>query len=270
MREINHGDSSTTLLSDKQYRSIGIAGGVLFGVTQDAPAIMEGDGNKVDIPEMSGDLTQFVFFDVDKNEGWSGTGLDLLYIANRNSGIRKYYYDGIKWVFVSIYNTTIANATGFVAITGNLEGGLPTFYGIKVLESDNSSYLIKVQDKTGPKENWNTTGKYPNVTELASAVGTEMFRGVAFAPGKKTPVSSKDITANAVNLTIKPNVAQNEIRVVLPENGVTTKVNVINIQGSNVLSTQGEGELTIDINDLPKGLYFVKTAEGAQGKFIKQ
>ena len=220
-REILHGTKATTLVSDKQYRSIGIFGGTFFGVTQDAIGAMEGDGIKLDIPEMTGDLTQFVFFDLDPAEGWNGTGLDALYIANRNSGIRKYYYDGVKWVFVSIYNTTIANSTGFVGLIGEVVAGKPTLYGIKILDADNTSSLIRIIDKTKPKETWNATGKYPDILELATAGSTELFKGLAFF-GKES-VATNDIANTQLALIISPSVTNDEIRVGLPtENASTT------------------------------------------------
>ncbi len=272
-REILHGDTKTTLLTDKQYRSIGFFGGTFFGVTQDAVAVMEAEGVKVDIPEMAAGLTQFVFFDVDATEGWNGTGLDLLYIASRDSGIRKYYYDGVKWVFVSTYNTPLtAVNTGFVGLTGTLEAGKPTLYGIKIADAENVSYLVKVQDKTPLKGNWNTTGNYPNVQELATAGSTELFKGIAFATGPlpTTPpiVGTKDLANELPALIIKPSVTNDQIQVTLPNEAVT-KINVVNMQGQVVMNAQGQGETTIDVSALANGVYFVRTAQGAKGKFVK-
>ncbi len=39
----------------------------------------------------------FVFFDTDNTIGWNGTGYDLLYISNSNTGLEKYYFDGTYW-----------------------------------------------------------------------------------------------------------------------------------------------------------------------------
>jgi hypothetical protein len=272
-REILHGDTKTTLLSEKQYRAIGYFGGTFFGVTQDAVGAMEAEGVKVDIPEMSGDLTQFVFFDVDPTESWNGTGLDQLYIANRNSGIRKYYYDGVKWVFVSTYNTPLtAVNTGFVAMTGTLEDGKPTLYGIKVAEAETVSYLVRVQDKTTLKVNWNSTGNYPNVQELATAGSTELFRGISFATGplptKAATVGTKDLTNELPALMIKPSVTTDQINVVLP-NETATKISIVNMQGQYLMNVQGQGETTIDVSALPNGVYFIRSAQG-NGRFVKQ
>lgn len=267
VREIAHGTTVTTQVSDKVFRSIGIFNGTFFGVTQDSPVLMEGDGVKLEIPEISGSLTQFVFFDRDPNEGWAGTGLDLLYIANRDSGIRKYYYDGLSWIFVSMYNSPIGGGLGYVAMTGQLEDGKPTFYAVKINDATNTSYLLRIQDKMKAKENWNVAGNYPNVAELATAGSTELFKGVAFTPGTTTNV--KDVAEKPAPLLIKPSITNDEIRVVLAENEAT-KINIINMQGAAVINTQGAGEMTIDVTALPAGIYFVKTAKGAQGKFVKQ
>lgn len=35
----------------------------------------------------------FVFFDLDPSVSWDGTGYDVLYLTNSNSGLEKYYYD---------------------------------------------------------------------------------------------------------------------------------------------------------------------------------
>ncbi len=271
VREIAHGTSVTTLVSDKVFRSVGIFGGSFFGVTQDAPVLMEGDGIKLEIPEISGPLTQFVFFDTDPIEGWNGTGLDLLYIANRDSGIRKYYYDGLNWIFVSMYNSPIGGGSGYVALAGRLEDKKPTFYAIKINDATNTSHLLRIQDKKNPKENWNSTGNYPNVAEVATAGSTELFKGVAFGPGKQPIImtATNDISSKPVELIVKPSVTNDQVTVVLGGNE-STKVNILNIQGERVISTQGEGEMTIDVTQLPAGIYFVKTAKGAQGKFVKQ
>ncbi|NDP20049.1 MAG: fibronectin type III domain-containing protein [Paludibacter sp.] len=46
-------------------------------------------------PNLSAD--GFVFFDLDPSIGWNGTGLDVVYVSNVNSGLEKYYWNGTDW-----------------------------------------------------------------------------------------------------------------------------------------------------------------------------
>jgi len=39
----------------------------------------------------------YVFFDIDPAVSWNGTGLDVVYVANVNSGLEKYYWNGNDW-----------------------------------------------------------------------------------------------------------------------------------------------------------------------------
>ena len=83
-------------------------------------------------------------------------------------------------------------------------------------------------------------------------------------------VATNDIANTQPALIITPSVTNDEIRIELPTENASTTLSVLNMQGANVLNTKGGGNVTIDVSNLPAGIYFVKTAQGAQGKFVKQ
>ena len=55
----------------------------------------------------------FVFFDLDPSVSWDGTGYDVLYLTNSNSGIEKYYYDvaNAAWLPVNSQYTLLISIT---------------------------------------------------------------------------------------------------------------------------------------------------------------
>jgi hypothetical protein len=266
-RIIAHGASTTTLFSPLQYRSIGIFGNKVIGITQDNPALMQADTLPVALPNITGDLTQFVFFDTNPTASWLNTGYDLLYIGHRNSGILKYYFDGTGWKFVSSYNTpAVAPNTGFVALTGEIEAGLPTLYGIKIIDASNESFLVKVQDKVANNVDWNATGNLPNVASLASASSTELFKGVSFAPTNAI-TATQEITAK--ELEIFPTLANDEIQINLP-NTKDVQLNFFDASGKSVMKSIGNGVTKINVSSLQKGMHFIRTDDGHTGRFIKQ
>jgi hypothetical protein len=266
-RRIAHGKNTSTLFSPLQYRSIGIFADKVIAVTQDNPAVMQADTLPIALPNLTGDVTQFVFFDTNPNAGWLTTGYDLLYIGHRNSGILKYHFDGTGWKFVSTYNTpTVAGNTGFVALIGEIEAGLPTLYGVKIIDATSESFLVKVQDKVANNVDWNSTGNFPNVASLASASSTELFKGVSFAPTNAI-TATKEITVE--ELEIFPTLANDDIQINLP-NTKDVKLNFFDASGKNVMKSTGNGVTKINISSLQKGMHFIRTDDGQTGRFIKQ
>jgi len=53
----------------------------------------------------------FVFFDLDPNIGWNGTGLDVVYVGNNSSGLEKYYWNGNDWKAVNTQYSLNVNVT---------------------------------------------------------------------------------------------------------------------------------------------------------------
>jgi hypothetical protein len=163
------------------------------------------------------EYTQLVFMDTDPTVG-DATGLDLLYIADRNAGIRKFFFNGTtsRWTPVGTdgaYNpTSIGTESRFYAITGRIEGGKPTLYAIKIDGANTAggvdyagSYLIRIVDNDTRTGNWFSTA---TATLLASTDNTTMFKGVAFTPGSADvvlPIELGSFKASLVNNTVQLN-----------------------------------------------------------------
>lgn len=275
VRQITHGTDSAVLFSPSQYRSLGRFGGVVYGSGLSPSKMYSLDAAGVQTEmTMSAlrnvpDYTQFLFLDATPDI----PGNDLLYVADRNSGIRKFYLNGINWVPVSdssgLYNTTFVNATGFWGLTGRIEGGKPTLYGVKILTVGGvytSSHLVKIVDNSARTADWNTTGNEPTATELAATTNLEQFKGLVFTPLR---TSVKTVAENSQPLLIKPSLTQDAITIVVTD-ALPTKVSIFNIAGQQVLTATAQGEHTLNVSALPTGLYIVRTATGATGRFVKQ
>jgi hypothetical protein len=132
VQNATYGDPSTlSSVLAKDCRGLGLFGGTVYAYTS-ASGTIEGGGNSITLPTPNADLTQFVFFDRDPAVDWAGTGLDLLYCADRNSGIRKFAYNGSAWTVVGVAAfgaVGLAPAGGVQTLTGRIEGGKPALYG---------------------------------------------------------------------------------------------------------------------------------------------
>jgi hypothetical protein len=276
VRKVVHGEDTAASYNTSQYRSLGRFGGVVYGTGLNSSKMFSHDAagvaTEMTIPGLKNgpEFTQFVFLDADANI----PGFDLLYIADRNVGIRKFFLSGINWTPVSdssgLYNTTVANGAGFFALTGKMEGGKPTLYGVKILVVSGvytSSHLMKLVDNSPRIADWSAAGNEPTVTELASTGDKEQFKGVAFTPTGRVPV--KDVAANQNTLIIKPTLAQDVVSIVL-NNEKETPLSIFNIAGQQVMVAKAQGEYQLNISTLPIGLYIVRTEMGQTGRFIKQ
>lgn len=184
------------------------------------------------------------------------------------------FLNGITWTPVSdssgVHNPNFGGASGFFALTGRIEGGKPTLYGVKINVVNNvysSSHLIKIVDNSARNADWNLTANAPTSTQLAFTDDKEQLKGVAFVPRRTTSTQSVSETKN--QLIIKPTLVENAVTIVL-SNESPTRFGIFNIAGQQVLSATGQGEHTLTVSELPVGLYLVRTATGATGRFIKQ
>jgi hypothetical protein len=205
------GDPSTlTSILTKDCRGIGLYGGTFYAYTAGTGTI-EGGGNSFVVPPqppataINGDLTQFVFLDIDPAVSWAGTGFDVLYCADRNSGIRKLVYDGSTWAAKGVAGFLaigLAPSGGVQTLTGRLENGKPALYFTKSTAPYSGSYLIKVVDNAGTGI-WDGAGLVasPTYTNLASTDATERFIGVAFTPGSSLslPVDLVSFKGSLIN-----------------------------------------------------------------------
>ncbi len=82
-------------------------------------------------------------------------------------------------------------------------------------------------------------------------------------------VSVKDVLDNMNTLTIKPNLVQETVTIVLNADKMTP-FSIFNSTGQRVMKTQGQGEQTVNVSALASGLYIVRTEAGQIGRFIKQ
>ena len=215
------------------------------------------------------EFAQFLFLDADANI----PGVDLLYIADRNAGIRKLFLNGVNWTPVSdssgLHNPAFGGTSGFFALTGRIEGGKPTLYGVKINVVGGvytSSHLVKVVDNAARNADWDLPANLPTSTELAFTDNREQFKGVSFTP--RRPTSVKDVAASANTLIIKPSLTQDNITVSVGEQ--MTPLSIFTISGQKALFMQAQGEAQISVSALPAGMYIVRTGTGKVGRFVKQ
>lgn len=254
-RTINHGTNAITLFNSTGYRSLELYGGVVYGSTISPSSIFSHDAGGVatelpfTLPAGTRDYTQFVFFDMETAVNWNSTGFDLLYVADRNAGIRKFYFDGANWTPVGLvgtatglYNTSFAGTTGFHGLTGRLEDGKPVLYGVKILGAYTSSHLAKIVDNSSRATDWNTAGNFPTATQLAVTDNTEQFKGIAFTPGT-VPLVVLPITLTSFNGSLINN---NALLRWQATTGVDAKEFVIERSKDGIAFTTA-GTVTVDI-----------------------
>jgi Secretion system C-terminal sorting domain len=225
VRTKSFGDgSNSAAYHTANYRSIARVSSLIIGVTgtvaaNAAPSIQivsSGSATTIPVATISNamELTQPIFFDVDATVSWNSTGFDLMYIADRNSGVRKYYWDGTTWASANaagtLYNPT-AGGTGWgiYSMVGRIEAGKPTLYAIKIAGANTSaaadysgSYLIKIVDNDTRTGQWTgaTGTELANVGVNAGGTNLEMFKGVAFTPGSTVslmPIELSEFNAKA-------------------------------------------------------------------------
>lgn len=274
VRKINHGEDTAALFAPLQYRSLGRFGGVVYGSSLSSQKMFSHDAagvaTELAFDGIAGaDYTQFVFLDADP----AIPGNDLLYIADRNSGIRKLYLAGSVWKPVSdssgVFNPTFGGISGFFGITGKIEGGKPTLYGVKINVVGGvytSSHLIKVVDNSARNVNWNIAPNLPTATELAATDNKEQFKGVAFTPQGSS--AAKDISVNDNTLIIKPSLVQNDVIIAVGDK--TTPLSIFNISGQQLINVAAQGDFRLNVSALPSGMYFARTGTGKVGRFVKQ
>ena len=277
VRLLNHGADTSTSYTLSQYRALGRFGGVVYGSSLNSTKMFSHDAAGVPTEMTFGPLragteyAQFIFLDADANI----PGVDLLYIADRNAGIRKLFLNGITWQPVSdssgLHNPAFGGTSGFFGLTGRIEGGKPTLYGVKINVVGGvytSSHLVKIVDNAARNADWDlAANNVPTSTQLDSTDNKQQLKGVCFTPRRPTAVST--IAEKSNQLIIKPTLADNVITVVLDETKVTP-LSIFNIAGQQVLQDKGQGEHLLNVSTLPAGLYLVRTGMGAIGKFIKQ
>jgi Secretion system C-terminal sorting domain len=191
-RVINH-TTSTQATTAGAFRSLGYFNNIMYATIGASAVVSSYDATGTTATALTfssaiagAEYTQMVFLDVDAGI----PGVDLLYIADRNGGIRKFYLSGTTWMTTTGAQgfSTGANA-GYFAMTGRIENGKPTLYALKIIPSGNS-YLVKAIDEVSRTTDWGVTGNFPIFGVLASTNNTEQFKGVAFTPNSSLNVSA--------------------------------------------------------------------------------
>ena len=135
----------------------------------------------------------YVLFDVDPTVGFAGTGFDLLYLGNTNSGLEKWYFNGSVWVAANTSSSPAdvnPTGSGISGITGTLIGGIPKLYVVTGNGTATNNQLLVITDNSSRTTtmvlNTNCTS-----TSLATAGANYAFRGVAFAPGSNVVLAAE-------------------------------------------------------------------------------
>jgi Secretion system C-terminal sorting domain len=206
VRTIPHGSSTSSAWTPgtgSGYRSINLFGGTVYSTQGASPVINSHDGTGTAtamtiaayaaLPAVSPEYTQMVFLD-SNNDG----AYDLLYVADRNSGLRKFHGSGTSWTPVGNNALGYSNGAGggYLALTGRMEGGKPVLYAVKIIAST-SSYIFKVVDNSLQTEDWTAPavpGRNATITLLASTGANEQYKGIAFTPGSSLNVIPVELT----------------------------------------------------------------------------
>jgi hypothetical protein len=207
VRTIPHGSSTSsawTAGTGSGYRSINLFGGTVYSTQGASPIINTHDAAGVAtqmtiaayaaLPAVAPEYTQMVFLD-SNNDG----AYDLLYVADRNSGLRKFHGSGTSWTPVGNNALGYSNGAGagYLALTGRMEAGKPTLYAVKIVAST-ASYIMKVVDNSLQTEDWTlpaVPSRNATITVLASTGNTEQYKGIAFTPGSSLVVIPVELMA---------------------------------------------------------------------------
>ncbi len=141
---------------------------------------------------------------------------------------------------------------------------------VELLPEPNIQLLLNA-DKV-PRSDGIGSGK--TTLEEATIVAAEECSGLI---GNKYQKSVEHASVNEANrIPIFPNPTSSTIHLQLPS--IPTTITLFNFLGEKVKEEKvslpagqaGGGEITMDVSELPAGLYFVRTGETTAGKFVKE
>jgi hypothetical protein len=197
-RQVNLGaNTSATFAGGAGYYSMLRLGGKSYYLNFQVPGYITDAGVATNLPSGAGtnalpnftgasEGTVFTLLDSDPAVSYNSTGYDLLFIAEKSSGIRKWYFDATNsiWVPAGIVNPTgtPSIAGGFYSVVSKMVAGKPELYAIKGVGSNNA--VFKIVDNAARTADWQT-GTAPTVTTIIPAGNNYTFRGLTFAPVNK-------------------------------------------------------------------------------------
>lgn len=108
------------------------------------------------------------------------------------------------------------------------------------------------------------SGEYTVILKASNVSGTNSYsRTVMVTPGNCVGVN--ETSGLESNLNLFPNPASSKLKVTLPANGDSHRIQVINVVGSIVHEEIASGrESTIDVSMLQKGIYFITVDNGTE------
>jgi len=258
-QNIVFGATATTPYAASANRGLGTFGGKIFQVSQSG--VVQQDNVNLNLTNTTGTLTEIVVLDVDATIA----GLDLMYIGDRDNGILKYYFNGTSWIYAGVANGAIVPG-GFNALTGRVEGGKPTLYGIKIDNTDNfttDSQLVKVVDDLARTEDWSIAGgaSFTSLIHLTSNP-TKMMRGVCFTPNTTLLSTNNNDISITSDIILFPNPSKgSSFNLKLPKSFENVEVSINNMLGQTIYTQKenfAEGVLSINPSvSITPGMYLV-------------
>ncbi len=213
---VTFGQTTTpTAVNNAAQRSLGIFNNQLFhqqgftSLNYTTTALPTGASalvNTASVPN-SQSYGGFAFLDLDAAVSWNNTGFDVLYVANVNAGLEKFYFNGISWVAVNSNANSPANSyfptTAVSTLTATVNNlGQPVIYATSGNGSATNNRLYAITDASGRTGAMIGSGGAANVTTvtLATAGINYAFRGVAFAPREfALPISLAAFTGSLID-----------------------------------------------------------------------
>ena len=212
--ELNTATNAITLpvpITDLNTSSLGLFNNQLYSTTGVAPKLPDNPPGPnrfnqigVGLPNTSSNVTDLtsIMTNIELPGDFVFFGTNLLYIADETAstgGIYKFYFDGTNWVAKGKVDSGITGDLLFRGLTGRIEDGKVTLYGVTSLSKKNS--IVKIVDATAANATIanGTTGV--TLSTLATAGNNISFRGISFTPGSTItlPVSLNNFTAKVIN-----------------------------------------------------------------------
>lgn len=197
----------------------------------------------------------------------AGSGSDVLYMAHDNL-LRKYSLSGGTW----ISNGAIGIASDkYRAVTGQFNAnGTVTLYAIR--RNDNATgaggEIVTLTDSTGYNNDFSAV--VPAL--IVPANDNNVFRSIVMAPdvmaantvSRKGPVNE---TADSLSLKLSPNAARERVVVTFNKTNMSRPMIVVTNAAGQIVrqlspASIQAGQATIDLQGLPKGVYYVTLNDG--------